>query len=69
MSNQSHVAILGVGKMGAAMAKELVAAGHIVHLWNRNKNVADELAAALPQGSTLSHDTAHDALAVADFAI
>lgn len=69
MSNQSHVAILGVGKMGAAMAKELVAAGHIVHLWNRSKNVADELLASLPQGSTQSHDTAHDALVVADFAM
>ena len=69
MSNQSNVAILGVGKMGAAMAKELVAAGHSVHLWNRNKNVADELAATLSQGSTHSHNTAHDALAVADFAI
>ena len=69
MSNQSHVAILGVGKMGAAMAKELVAAGHTVHLWNRNKSVADELVASLPQGSTQSHNTAHDALVMADFAM
>ena len=69
MSNSSHVAILGVGKMGAAMAKELVAAGHTVHLWNRNKGVADELAASLPQGLIHSHDSAHDALAPADLAI
>lgn len=30
-----RVALLGTGKMGAAIARRLAAAGHDVHLWNR----------------------------------
>ena len=44
MSNMKSVAILGVGKMGSAMAKELATAGYEVTLWNRNQSVADKLA-------------------------
>lgn len=40
----ANVAILGVGKMGSAMARELVAAGHSVRLWNRTQRKADEVA-------------------------
>jgi 6-phosphogluconate dehydrogenase len=69
MTKQFHIAILGVGKMGAAISKELVVAGHTVHLWNRNKKVADELASLLPKGTAESHDSARDALIEADFAI
>lgn len=40
----TNVAILGVGKMGSAMARELVASGHSVRLWNRTKQQADQIA-------------------------
>lgn len=43
----ARVAILGVGKMGAAMARELVAAGHSVQLWNRTTEKADKVASDL----------------------
>lgn len=39
----ADVAILGVGKMGSAMARELVAAGHSVRIWNRTKEKSDQL--------------------------
>jgi 3-hydroxyisobutyrate dehydrogenase-like beta-hydroxyacid dehydrogenase len=64
-----HVAILGVGKMGAAMAKELVAAGHQVHLWNRNKPIADDLVNSLSSGTSSSYNSVPDALVQADIAI
>jgi len=47
MSNIKSVAILGVGKMGSAMAKELATAGFQVTLWNRNQSVADKLASEI----------------------
>jgi len=47
MSNMKSVAILGVGKMGSAMAKELATAGFQVTLWNRNQSVADKLASEI----------------------
>ena len=65
----SQIAILGVGKMGAAMARELVAAGHTVHLWNRNKDVADALVSSLPQGAIYSHTLVNSAIQEADLAI
>ncbi|MGH7763724.1 MAG: NAD(P)-dependent oxidoreductase [Candidatus Dormibacteraceae bacterium] len=37
------VAILGTGKMGAAMAKRLAAAGHELTLWNRTRQRAEAL--------------------------
>ena len=47
MSNIKSVAILGVGKMGSAMAKELATAGFQVTLWNRNQSVAEKLASEI----------------------
>ena len=43
----AKVAILGVGKMGSAMARELVAAGHSVQLWNRTIEKANEVASEI----------------------
>lgn len=40
----ADVAILGVGKMGSAMSRELVAAGHSVRIWNRTKEKSEQLA-------------------------
>jgi 3-hydroxyisobutyrate dehydrogenase-like beta-hydroxyacid dehydrogenase len=37
---------LGTGRMGAAMAGRLVAAGHHVTVWNRTRSKTDDLAAA-----------------------
>lgn len=62
-----RIAILGVGRMGAAVAVELSKAGHSVILWNRSKDSAEALA------SNHSHmrvaATPQDALQDADIAI
>jgi 3-hydroxyisobutyrate dehydrogenase-like beta-hydroxyacid dehydrogenase len=43
------IAFLGLGKMGSAMARRLLAAGHEVTVWNRTRERADALAGkALP---------------------
>ncbi len=39
-----HVAILGVGKMGAAVAIELGKSGNSVILWNRSQEISESLA-------------------------
>lgn len=41
------VAVLGTGRMGCAMARRLVDAGHIVRLWNRSQSTAQALASEL----------------------
>ena len=38
-----RIAILGIGRMGAPMAKRLCAAGHTVHAWNRSADKAQAL--------------------------
>jgi 3-hydroxyisobutyrate dehydrogenase-like beta-hydroxyacid dehydrogenase len=38
------IAFLGLGKMGSAMARRLLAAGHEVTVWNRTRERADALA-------------------------
>jgi len=50
----ASVAILGVGRMGAAMARKLAEAGHCVSLWNRTSQVADDLAAEIGATSAAS---------------
>ena len=44
------IGFVGLGQMGAAMAGQLVAAGHAVKVWNRDPRKADALVAA---GATL----------------
>ncbi|MEM1334111.1 MAG: NAD(P)-dependent oxidoreductase [Actinomycetota bacterium] len=41
----THLAVLGLGAMGARMAINHARAGHHVTVWNRTTSVADELAA------------------------
>ena len=41
----AEVTVLGVGRMGGAMAGRLLAAGHQVTVWNRTRAAADALAA------------------------
>ncbi|MGW5968665.1 NAD(P)-dependent oxidoreductase [Streptomyces sp. NPDC055186] len=45
MTDQLTVTVLGTGIMGAAMARNLVRAGHAVRVWNRTRAKADPLAA------------------------
>lgn len=40
----AEVAVLGVGRMGAAMARKLVEGGHQVTVWNRTVATADSVA-------------------------
>ena len=44
----ARVAVLGAGRMGAAMAVRLVDQGHSVVLWNRTRARADAVAASTP---------------------
>ncbi|MCD9873014.1 NAD(P)-dependent oxidoreductase [Streptomyces guryensis] len=45
MTDQLTVGVLGTGIMGAAMARNLVRAGHSVRAWNRTRAKAEPLAA------------------------
>ncbi|GAB2847877.1 NAD(P)-dependent oxidoreductase [Streptomyces deserti] len=45
MTDQLTVSVLGTGIMGAAMARNLVRAGHTVRAWNRTRAKAEPLAA------------------------
>ncbi|MEU5835782.1 NAD(P)-dependent oxidoreductase [Streptomyces diacarni] len=51
----SSVAVLGTGIMGAAMARNLAAAGLEVRAWNRTRGRAEPLAA---DGVTVAHEAA-----------
>ena len=69
MSNMKSVAILGVGKMGSAMAKELATAGFQVTLWNRNQSVADKLASEINLPTITVSATPKSALENVDIAL
>ncbi len=43
-ASMTKVAVLGTGKMGAGMARQLVQHGHTVTVWNRNRDRAAPLA-------------------------
>lgn len=47
----ADVAVLGTGRMGAALARRLAGAGHRVTVWNRTAAAAQAVADALPAGS------------------
>jgi 3-hydroxyisobutyrate dehydrogenase-like beta-hydroxyacid dehydrogenase len=66
---QKKVGILGVGKMGSAMARELVAAGHEVTLWNRSKEKADALVTALESQLVSSVSSAREAIDASEIVI
>ena len=69
MSNMKSVAILGVGKMGSAMAKELATAGYQVTLWNRNQSVADKLSSEINLPTVTVSVTPKSALENVDIAL
>lgn len=64
----SSVGFLGLGSMGAALARRLVDAGHDVHVWNRSRGPVDDLVAAgavpcATPGEALAHDVSFSMLA------
>ncbi len=60
-----RVSLLGLGAMGTALARALLAAGHEVTVWNRTAARAEALAA---EGATVA-GTAAEALTAADLVI
>jgi 3-hydroxyisobutyrate dehydrogenase-like beta-hydroxyacid dehydrogenase len=58
------VAVLGAGRMGAAMARRVAGAGHQVRLWNRSRPAAEAVAAGEPAITVA--DAASDAVRGAD---
>lgn len=69
MSEIKSVAILGVGKMGSAIAKELAVAGFDVTLWNRNQTAAENLASELNLSTVMVAQTPKDAILSADIVL
>ena len=65
----AKVAILGTGKMGGAMARELATAGHDVLLWNRTRASADELATQISKPNVTVVETVKEALVQTDVAL
>lgn len=57
-----RVAFLGMGRMGVAMARHVLTAGHDLHVWNRTPGKAAELVA----GGAVEAKTVADAVAGAD---
>ncbi|MEU1598163.1 NAD(P)-dependent oxidoreductase [Streptomyces sp. NPDC005708] len=62
MTDKLTVSVLGTGIMGAAMARNLVRAGHTVRAWNRTRAKAEPLAA----DGALVADTPTEAVQGAD---
>ena len=62
----AEVAVLGMGRMGAAMARKVAAAGHGVRVWNRTAAGAEAVAAGDPDGRTRACATPAEAVAGAD---
>lgn len=67
---EGPVAVVGLGRMGAAMADTLSRSGFDLVLWNRTRSVADELAAALGAqvASTPAEAASHAEIVVSSLA-
>lgn len=61
MTEKLTVSVLGTGIMGAAMARNLVRAGHTVHAWNRSPAKAEPLAADGAQIAATPAEAVRDA--------
>ena len=62
-----RVAVVGTGRMGAAMARRVAAAGHPLTVWNRTRATAESVAAGLPGVAVAA--SAREAAAAADVVI
>jgi 3-hydroxyisobutyrate dehydrogenase len=61
MTDSLTVSVLGTGIMGAAMARNIIKAGHTVRVWNRHPAKAEPLAADGAQVATSPADAVRDA--------
>lgn len=61
MTGQPHVAVIGTGRMGAAMAARLRSGGAAVTVWNRTRGAAERVAGAT--GATVADTPAAAAAA------
>ncbi len=59
MDSMQPISVIGLGVMGAALARTLLAHGHPVTVWNRS---AEKAAPLVEEGATLAA-TASDAIA------
>lgn len=62
-----RVAVVGTGRMGAAMAVRIADAGHPLTLWNRTRATAESVADRLPGAAVV--DSAREAAAAADVVV
>lgn len=60
----ARIAFIGLGQMGAPMARRLVEAGHEVALWNRTASKAQPLVDAGARGATSPRDASAGAEAI-----
>ena len=67
VSDRLRVSVVGTGRMGAAMAARVAAAGHTLTIWNRTRATADAVSARL--GGVPVADTPREAAAAADVVI
>lgn len=67
VSDPLRVSVVGTGRMGAAMAARVAAAGHTLTIWNRTRATADAVSARL--GGVPVADTPREAAAAADVVI
>lgn len=67
MNAPLHVAVVGTGRMGGAMAGRIAAAGHSLTVWNRSRDKAEAVAAGLP--GVVVAGSARDAAAAADVVV
>ncbi len=58
----ADVAVVGTGRMGAAMARRVAAAGHSLVVWNRTMASARSVAESLPAGTVRVAATAAEAV-------
>lgn len=58
----AEVAVLGMGRMGAAMARKVAAAGHQVRVWNRTPATAEAVAGEDASGRTRAAASAVEAV-------
>jgi 3-hydroxyisobutyrate dehydrogenase-like beta-hydroxyacid dehydrogenase len=65
----AEVAILGMGRMGSAMARRVAAAGHHVTVWNRTRPAAEAVVAALAPGHGVVAATPSGAVEEAEFVL
>ena len=67
MNAPLHVAVVGTGRMGGAMAGRIAAAGHSLTVWTRSRDKAEAVAAGLP--GVVVAGSARDAAAAADVVV